>query len=143
MPKEARRLWSREPLGRRFAYGLLSETHERHPDGDDLGVWDFDSYGIRLRGRDGIPGGRLDRDRMKPWSQGGEAYAPIGAGLVQVSPEQSAAIVPQLHGCARNRGALLIESPNRDGSKPEVVCPGKEAGALVAAGAQPDDPKNE
>jgi hypothetical protein len=77
---------------------------------------------------------------MKAWSQGGKAHAPIGSGLVQIFPEQVAAMIPQLHGCARNRGALLIESPHYDGSKPEVICPGQEAGALIAGSAQPRDP---
>src|SRR5215212_2039781 len=123
--------------------GSFLETHEEHPDSDELGVWDFDSYGIRLRRRDGIPAGSLDRDRIKTWSQGGEVHAPIGAGRIQVSVEQVAAIVPQLQDRARNR-ALLIENPYSDGSKPEVICPGEEAGALVAAAcAQPNDPKKE
>jgi hypothetical protein len=80
---------------------------------------------------------------MKTWSQGGEAYSSIGPGLVQLSPEQIAAIVPQLHGCARNRGILLIEGPHHDATEPEVICPGKEAGALIAGCARPDDPQKE
>jgi hypothetical protein len=120
--------------------GLLSK--EEHVDGDALGVPDFDPYGIRLRRRDGIPDGWLNCDRIKTWSQGGETYAPIAPRLIQVSPEHIAAIVPKLHGCTRNRRIPLIESPHRDGAKPEVTCLGKEAGGVLAGCAQPDGQKN-